>query len=73
MFKESAVHNVSSPITQGTPSPSTEQSTPFPRSPSQNRGLELRRVSSVLSGELSIPQPVQDENEESNHIQCEGE
>jgi len=73
MFKENAVHNVSSPITQGSSSPLTDQSTPLPRSPEQYRELELRRVSSISSGELFTTQSEQVEDEESAIIQCEGE
>ncbi|CDY31759.1 BnaA04g16950D [Brassica napus] len=42
-FKSNAVHNVSSPITPCTPSPSNVQIRPLPRSMSLNREFELRR------------------------------
>ncbi|ESQ51410.1 hypothetical protein EUTSA_v10016191mg [Eutrema salsugineum] len=73
-FKNNVVHNVSSPITQGTPSPSTMQITPSgpsPLSQSQNKEFELRRVSFNPSGELIHRQPEQDKDEESD-IHCEG-
>nr|ABW74562.1 glutamate receptor 1 [Boechera divaricarpa] len=63
MFKESAVHNWSSPITQCTPRPSTVQMTPWPRSPAQNMQFESRCVSFVQSEEFFTPQLEQDEDE----------
>ncbi|KAF8084043.1 hypothetical protein N665_0736s0004 [Sinapis alba] len=44
-FRSSAVHNVSSPITPCTPSPSNVQIRPLPRTMSLNREFELRRAS----------------------------
>nr|ABW74563.1 glutamate receptor 2 [Boechera divaricarpa] len=65
MFKENAVHNVSSPITQGSSNPSTHQTTPLARSPSQNREFEPRRVPSIPNGELFTLESQQVEDEES--------
>lgn len=64
MFKESAVHNVSSPSTQCTPRPSTVEITPWSRSPSQNMEFEPRRVSLVPSEEFSTPQLENQDDEE---------
>ncbi|CAH8282317.1 unnamed protein product [Eruca vesicaria subsp. sativa] len=70
-FKNSVVHNVSSPITQGIPSTSTVQRTPSSRSPSPNREFEPIRVSCNPSEDLSNFRLEQDKDEES-HIRCEG-
>ncbi|XP_019101453.1 PREDICTED: glutamate receptor 2.7-like isoform X1 [Camelina sativa] len=64
-FKENAVHNVSSPITQGSSTPLTDQGTPLPRSSSQNREFESRSVPSIPNGELFTLQSKQVEDEES--------
>lgn len=56
-FKNSAVHHVSSPITQCTPSPSIVQIRPWPRSMSLNREFELRRSSFFMSEERLTTQP----------------
>ncbi|KAF3575505.1 hypothetical protein DY000_02034709 [Brassica cretica] len=64
MFKDSAVHNVSSPSTQCTPRSSTMQNIPWPQNPSENMEFELRRVSLVPSEEFFTPQLEQDEDEE---------
>ncbi|CAF2284155.1 unnamed protein product [Brassica napus] len=68
MFKDSAVHNVSSPSTQCTPRSSTMQNIPWPQNPSENMEFELRRVSPVPSEEFSTPQLEQDEDEEANTL-----
>ncbi|CAA7017589.1 unnamed protein product [Microthlaspi erraticum] len=66
-FKNNAVHNVISPITQCTSSPSTVQMTrPWPRSMSLNRNFELRRVSLFMSEERFTTLPKHDENGESD-------
>nr|ABW81168.1 GTR2 [Capsella rubella] len=53
MFKESAVHNVSSPITQCSPRPSTVQMTPWQGSPAaQDIQFESRCVSLVQRDEF---------------------
>ncbi|KAF8084042.1 hypothetical protein N665_0736s0003 [Sinapis alba] len=67
-FKNSVVHNVSSPITQGIPTSSTMQ--PSPRSPSPIREFESIKVSCNPNREILDLQPAQDEDEESS-IQCE--
>ncbi|KAL0740874.1 hypothetical protein Bca4012_082387 [Brassica carinata] len=56
-FKSSAVHNVSSPITQCTPSHLTVQIRPWPRSMSLNREFELRRACFVMTEERFTTQP----------------
>ncbi|ESQ51409.1 hypothetical protein EUTSA_v10016194mg [Eutrema salsugineum] len=58
-FKKSAVHNVSSPITR-TPSPSTIQIKPWPRSMSLNREFERRRTSFFMTEERFTVQPKDD-------------
>ncbi|WZZ54676.1 hypothetical protein YC2023_054783 [Brassica napus] len=68
MFKDSAVHNVSSPSTQCTPRSSTMQNIPWPQNPSENMEFELRRVSLVPSEEFFTPQLEQDEDEEANTL-----
>ncbi|KAJ0244134.1 hypothetical protein HA466_0188180 [Hirschfeldia incana] len=68
MFKESAVHNVSSPSTQSTPRSSTVQNIPLPQNPSENMEFEPRRVSLVQSEEFFTPQLEQDEDEEANTL-----
>lgn len=60
MFKESAVHNASSP----TPRPSAVEITPCPQSPSQNREFEPRRVSLEPSEDFFTPRLEQDEDDE---------
>ncbi|XP_018462181.1 glutamate receptor 2.8-like [Raphanus sativus] len=59
-FKSSAVHNVSSPITPCTPSPSNVQIRPLPRCMSLNREFELRRACFSMSEERFRTQPKQD-------------
>lgn len=66
MFKESAVHNVSSPITQSTPRPSAVEMTPWPRSQEQNMQFEPRCVSFVQSEEFFTPQLELDVDEETD-------
>lgn len=68
MFKDSAVHNVSSPSTQCTPRSSTVQNIPWPQNPSENMEFELRRVSLVPSEGFFTPQLEQDEDEEANTL-----
>ncbi|CAH8264090.1 unnamed protein product [Arabidopsis lyrata] len=68
-FKTSAVHNVSSPMTHYTPSPSTVQSQPWRHSPSQNRGFELTRVSFTPNEERLTTETIHHEDEESD-IEC---
>ncbi|CAA7038060.1 unnamed protein product [Microthlaspi erraticum] len=66
-FKNSAVHNVSSPITPCTPSPSTVQMIrPWPRSMSLNRDFETRRASFFMREERFTTQPKHDEDRESD-------
>ncbi|CAA7017578.1 unnamed protein product [Microthlaspi erraticum] len=66
-FKNNAVHNVISPITHRTPSPSTVQMTrPWPRSMSLNRNFELRRASLFMSEERFTTLTKHDENGESD-------
>ncbi|KAH0886398.1 hypothetical protein HID58_062494 [Brassica napus] len=59
-FKSSAVHNVSSPITQCTPSHLTLQIRPWPRSMSLSREFELRKACFVMSEERFRTQPKHD-------------
>ncbi|AEC08212.1 Solute-binding protein family 3/N-terminal domain of MltF [Arabidopsis thaliana x Arabidopsis arenosa] len=68
-FKSSAVHHVSSPMTQYIPSPSTLQIAPRPHSPSQDRAFELRRVSFTPNEERLTTQTIHFEDEESD-IEC---
>ncbi|KAL1217172.1 Glutamate receptor 2.9 [Cardamine amara subsp. amara] len=68
-FKNSAVHNVSSPMTHCIPSPSTLQIRPLPQSPLQTSEIELRRVSFTPSDERFTTQPIHYEVEESV-IEC---
>ncbi|CAF2096859.1 glutamate receptor 2.8 [Brassica rapa] len=65
-FKNSAVHNVSSPVTQCTPSPSTLQMRPWPRSMSLNREFELRRASFFMSEERLTTQAEHNKHGESD-------
>ncbi|KAG2308530.1 hypothetical protein Bca52824_028278 [Brassica carinata] len=65
MFKDSAVHNVSSP---STPRSSTVQNIPWPQNPSENMEFEPRRVSLVPSEEFFTPRLEQDEDEEANTL-----
>ncbi|XP_010469991.1 PREDICTED: glutamate receptor 2.8-like [Camelina sativa] len=68
-FRNSAVHNVSSPMTQYTPSPSAMQIAPWPQSSSQNREFELRRMSFSPNEEGFITQTIHHEDEASI-IEC---
>ncbi|CAH8282339.1 unnamed protein product [Eruca vesicaria subsp. sativa] len=66
-FKNSAVHNVSSPInSQRTPSPSNVQIRPLPRCMSLNRELELRRACFSMSEEHFRTQPKHNKRGESD-------
>ncbi|KAF3581229.1 hypothetical protein DY000_02034703 [Brassica cretica] len=65
-FKSSAVHNVSSPITQCTPSHLTLQIGPWPRSMSLSREFELRKACFVMSEERFRTQPKHDKVGESD-------
>ncbi|CAN6833531.1 unnamed protein product [Brassica oleracea] len=65
-FKRSAVHNVSSPITQCTPSHLTLQIRPWPRSMSLSREFELRKACFVMSEERFRTQPKHDKVGESD-------
>ncbi|AEC08211.1 Receptor ligand binding region [Arabidopsis thaliana x Arabidopsis arenosa] len=69
-FKNSAIHNISSPMTHKTPSPSTVQITPWPQSPSQNREFELRRVSFSPSEERFTTQPIIHHEDGESDIEC---
>uniref|UniRef100_M4FI32 Glutamate receptor n=2 Tax=Brassica campestris TaxID=3711 RepID=M4FI32_BRACM len=66
IFKSSAVHNASSPITPCTPSPSNVQIRPLPRSMSLNREFELRRACFSMSEERFRTQPKHDKQGESD-------
>nr|ABW74564.1 glutamate receptor 3 [Boechera divaricarpa] len=68
-FKNSAVHNVCSPMTDYTPSSSTVQTAPWPQSSSQNREFELRRVSFTPNEECFITQTIHHDDEASD-IEC---
>ncbi|EOA26533.1 hypothetical protein CARUB_v10022590mg [Capsella rubella] len=69
-FKNSAVHNVSSPMsTHYTQSPSAVQIAPRPESSSQNREFELRRMSFTPSEEGFITQTIHHEDEATS-IEC---
>ncbi|KAL1217173.1 Glutamate receptor 2.8 [Cardamine amara subsp. amara] len=68
-FKNSAVHNVGSPMTHFTPSPSTVQITPWPQSALQNREFELRRVSFTPTEESFTRQSTHHEDGE-HDIEC---
>ncbi|EOA26530.1 hypothetical protein CARUB_v10022586mg [Capsella rubella] len=70
-FKENAIHNVSSPITQGSSYPSTNRSTPFPQSPTQTREFESIRVPSIMNGELFTVQLEQFEDEATTHVKVD--
>ncbi|KAL0670754.1 hypothetical protein Bca4012_033458 [Brassica carinata] len=65
-FKSNAVHNVSSPITPCTPSPSNVQIRPLPRSKSLNREFEIRRACFSMSEERFRTQPKHDKQGESD-------
>ena len=65
-FKSNAVHNVSSPITPCTLSPSNVQIRPLPRSMSLNREFEIRRACFSMSEERFRTQPKHDKQGESD-------